>query len=183
VPLRDECRLRPPVASEADTVFEWRNSERVWRMLFTDHVITPEEHQAWFHKVLEASPASVMIFEFRDKPAGVVSIDGIDLGAGRCRWGFYLGVDGLPKGTGRAMCFLWLDELLVQRGMRKVCGEVFARNERSVRLHEALGFAREGLLKAHVCKAGVYEDVILLARFREDWQREREAIAAKVFHE
>ena len=42
------------------------------------------------------------------------------------------------------------------------------RNQASGRLLERVGFRREGLLRQHVRKWGIYEDVRLCAVLRED---------------
>lgn len=41
---------------------------------------------------------------------------------------------------------------------------VFHDNERAIRLYERHGFEREGRLKAYALRAGVYEDVLTMAR-------------------
>jgi RimJ/RimL family protein N-acetyltransferase len=59
--------------------------------------------------------------------------------------------------------------------MRKVCAEVLAKaNAKLVTINENyLGYRREGLLHEQVKKSGEYEDVALLAIFREDWLARR----------
>jgi len=47
----EECGLRPIEEGDLATVLEWRNSERIRANMYTDHLISREEHRAGFAKV------------------------------------------------------------------------------------------------------------------------------------
>jgi RimJ/RimL family protein N-acetyltransferase len=49
---------------------------------------------------------------------------------------------------------------------------VLLYNQKSIALHERAGFIKEGLLKKHVFKAGIYRDVVLYSLFRGQWNKE-----------
>ncbi|MNR68073.1 hypothetical protein D3C85_1924130 [compost metagenome] len=57
--------------------------------------------------------------------------------------------------------------------MRKICGEAFAFNIASIKLHEKLGFQTEGLYKQHILKNEKYEDIALFAIFKDDFESRR----------
>ena len=43
---RDDCQLRPVLESDLGLIRQWRNSERIRANMFTDHIISSEEHLA-----------------------------------------------------------------------------------------------------------------------------------------
>lgn len=112
---------------------------------------------------------------------GLASANGIRKDDGVCSWGYYVGSAAAPKGTGAAMEWLMLDRLFGPLGMRKVCAEVFRFNEASLRFLKRFHFEEEGLLRAHRVKGGRYEDVVLLALFRDVWVGRKDDLAASTF--
>lgn len=180
---REEFKLRPIEEQDLDYVLSWRNSERVRAFMYTDHIISPEEHRAWFNRIRTAEFPPTLIFEFRGLPAGLKSFSQIDRYNNRCHWGFYMGDTELPKGCGSAMGFLALEYIFEQHGFYKLCAEAFAFNAASIKYHTRLGFTEEGRFVRHVLKNGRYEDIISFAIFKESWLAGKSALAAKIFHE
>lgn len=180
---REEFNLRPIEERDLEMVLGWRNSERVRSYMYTDHIITPDEHRAWFERTRQAEFPATLIFEYRDIPSGLKSFSQIDQYNSRCYWGFYLGEAELPRGCGSVMGFLALEYIFEQQNFHKLCAEAFAFNEGSVKYHTRLGFVQEGRFREHVRKNGRYEDIIPFALFRKDWLSGKLALAAKVFCE
>lgn len=180
---REEFNLRPIEERDLDLVLSWRNSERVRSYMYTDHLITPEEHRAWFERTGKAEFPTTLLFEYRGAPAGLKSFSQIDRHNNRCYWGFYLGDAELPRGCGTVMGFLALEYIFEQHDFRKLCAEAFAFNDGSVKYHTRLGFNQEGRFLEHVLKKGRYQDIVSFAIFREGWLAGKSALAAKVFRE
>jgi len=178
---RSDFRLRPMAESDLQTVLKWRNSEHVRNNMFTDHIISPEEHRAWFEKVSNEKRSLHLIFEYLGRPIGVVNIDQIYRLTNKCVWGFYLGERDLPKGCGSAMGFFALEYLFDRLGFRKVIGEVFTFNADSMRFHKRLGFIEEGRLAKHCLKNGISEDVTTMVILDSDWQRIRPTLISRFF--
>jgi len=176
-----QIRLRPLAAADRDRLLAWRNSERVRRNMYTDHIIGAEEHRRWFERALEGGAAAHFLFELGDRPLGVVSFTEISQVHERCSWAFYLGEQDAPRGAGAAMEFLALSHAFDTRGIRKLCCEVFAFNASVIGLHEKFGFVREGRLVQHCLKDGRLEDVVCLARFRDGWEKDKPAYFARCF--
>jgi len=178
---REACRLRPLKDGDLGQVLSWRNQPRIRRAMFTDHVITAEEHRLWYEAVRNQDPPPILVYEQQDQAAGVVTMRNYDRANSRCTWGFYLGVDGLPKGSGRRLAFCGLEMLFDEFGLHKVIGEVLADNASSLKLHDALGFKHEGRFARHVLKEGRWEDVITLALFRENWLASKQQLIDSLF--
>lgn len=56
--------------------------------------------------------------------------------------------------------------------LNRIEGIVGVGNVPSLRLMEKFGFIREGLLRQHVCKDGVYEDSIFFSKLHEEYAAE-----------
>ena len=178
MPRREDYRLRPVEEADLAKVLEWRNSERIRANMYTDHIISVDEHRRWFRNLREDRRLVCLVFEYLGRPAGMVNFTGIDEANGKSQWGFYLGETDLPRGTGTVMGLLGLEYAFEILKIRKVCGEAFAFNSASLNFFGRLGFAEEGRFARHVLKNGRYEDVVSFALFREDWERTRESSTA-----
>lgn len=181
--LQAECNLRPMAELDRSLVLAWRNQERIRANMYSDHLIAADEHDRWFDRALTDTTAAYRIFEHQGRALGFVSFTGIDRVNDRCNWAFYLGEADAPRGSGAAMEFLALDEAFGSVGIQKLCCEVFTFNAGVVRLHRRFGFVQEGLFARHYLKAGMMQDIVSLARFAQDWPRDRAALRANVFKE
>lgn len=181
MPGADAFRLRPAEERDLEVLLCWRNAERIRANMYTDHLISMEEHRFWFERLGKERTACALIFEIDGIPTGVVNISRIDRRNGTCHWGFYLGVEDAPQGSGTIMGFLGLDHIFGALALRKVIGEAFAFNRSSIAFHERLGFVREGVFVEQVLKNGRYEDVVSFALFRNDWLRLKPSLEARYF--
>lgn len=170
--------FRPIQDTDLKTVFDWRNSERIRRVSYHDHLITMDEHRRWFKNLQADSTRRTFIFEENHRPLGTVNIVDIDLKNKRCRWGFYLGEEDLKKGTGTEMAKFALDYIFDAIELEKVCAEAFDWNEASIVYHLKLGFQREGLLRKHQLKDGQLQDLVLFGLLKSDWFKRRKELAA-----
>jgi hypothetical protein len=128
--------LRAAVDSDRDTVLAWRNHPEVRAVSLTTHVISPDEHAAWWAAV-RADPerhllifdeAAVVLFDLRDSPAV---------------WSFYLDVAGL--GARLLPTWMRLEQAAVGHafgvlGVRRLGGETLATNRQVLALHRRFGF-------------------------------------------
>ncbi|WP_339914242.1 UDP-4-amino-4,6-dideoxy-N-acetyl-beta-L-altrosamine N-acetyltransferase [uncultured Brevundimonas sp.] len=176
-----DCRLRPLAAADSDRLLAWRNQDRVRANMYSDHVIGAEEHARWLAVSLVSPDAVYLIYEYQDRPLGFVSFTGIDRHNARCSWAFYLGEADAPRGSGAAMELLALDRVFGDIGIGKLCCEVFAFNAAVIRLHKRFGFVEEGRLVRHARKDDQLQDVVLLARFGDNWPDDRPALMNTVF--
>ncbi|MDB9453402.1 UDP-4-amino-4,6-dideoxy-N-acetyl-beta-L-altrosamine N-acetyltransferase [Dolichospermum circinale] len=178
---REDYQLRPLQKSDLEMVLSWRNSERVRANLYTDHIISLEEHQAWFKKIKDEPTVDYLICEFQNHPIGLVNFTNIDKNNNKCYWGFYLGETATPLGSGGALSFISMEYIFEIVDFRKVCSEVLSFNNKSLKLHKRLSFQEEGCFKKHIYKNLEYQDVICLALFQEDWLQNKNDIAKIVF--
>jgi UDP-4-amino-4,6-dideoxy-N-acetyl-beta-L-altrosamine N-acetyltransferase len=160
--------LRKMEKSDLAMVLAWRNQPLVRENMYTDHVISPDEHARWFEGIHSRTDMLHFVCEYQGKPFGIINFVGIDPRNGKALWGFYLG-DTKSPGRGAAMEFLAIEYAFTVLKLRKLCCEVFAFNEPVIKMHLKFGFQQEGLYHAHVMKSGHPEDVAALALFSHDW--------------
>lgn len=161
------------------TIWEWRNSEQIRLNMMNDRIIEWEEHLAWYKRIKESAKYIYKVFVINERPVGLIDFTDIDVDHGKCNWGFYLGID-TPKGTGTQMCYHGLKYAFNELCIRKICAEVLAFNHASLKIHEKLGFHKEGILERHLLRSGNYIDVILLAIFHEQWVFKQDELIEKI---
>ena len=87
--------LRPATDADQDNVRNWRNHDEVRAVSLTQHVISPEEHAAWWANTKNNPTRRVLIYERGGIPSGVVTFFDYDEQAKSSWWGYYLDNDGL----------------------------------------------------------------------------------------
>ena len=173
--------LRPLAQTDSGRVHAWRNSAEVAAFMYTDHLISPDEHARWLAGALVDETRRYWIIEDDGAPVGLANLAGIDLGRRRCEWAYYLGEASVRgRGVGAAVEFIVLEQVFGAMGLHKLWCEVLLENEPVWRLHESFGFVREALYRDHVFKQGRFQDVVGLGLLAADWARVREACAARL---
>lgn len=172
-------KLRPMKVNDLSMVLEWRNHEAVRKNMYTDHVISEDEHFSWFQRTSSDNSIKHFIFESHGKPLGFVSFSQIDEANKRAHWAFYSG-DLSTKGLGSRMEFLALTYAFDELGLNKLCCEVLGFNQSVVKFHQKFGFEIEGCLKQHHIKDGEAHDIILLAFYKDKWPHVKKTQLEKV---
>ena len=163
-------RLRTLTIDDADRVFAWRNDPSIANMMFTNDPIEWSEHLAWLERVLNSPTSTYWMIEHDDRPVGVANLVDIDLHNSRCAWAYYIGEPETPGPVGLAVEFEIMAIVFADMGLNKLTSEVLAFNDRVIRLHEHVGFVREGVLRDHIRRADGVFDVVVLSMLREEWQ-------------
>ncbi len=54
-------------------------------------------------------------------------------------------------------------------GLNRIYVQVFADNIASLRANEKVGLKKEGVLRQHIYKNGIYNDVVIMSALKEEW--------------
>jgi UDP-4-amino-4,6-dideoxy-N-acetyl-beta-L-altrosamine N-acetyltransferase len=174
-------RLRPVRPDDSQRLLDWRNRPEVSAYMYTDQLISPEEHALWFAGALAAADRCYWIIEMDAQPVGLANLASIQPARRRCEWAYYLAEPSVRgRGVGAAVEFMVIDHVFDRRGLHKLWCEVLIENEAVWRLHESFGFVREAHFRDHVWKAGRFQDVVGLGLLAADWARARPACAARL---
>ena len=166
--------MRPVEAGDRDRLLAWRNAPEVAAFMYSDHQITPQEHDRWFAGVGSDPRRAYWIIEVDGAPVGLASLGDIDPVHGRCAWAYYLADPAARgKGVGSFVEYWMLEEVFERRSLRKLWCEVLLSNEAVWRLHGKFGFQQEARFRAHVIKNGEPQDVLGLGLLAEEWRAVR----------
>lgn len=173
--------LRDVQAEDRDMIREWRNMSKVADYMYTDHVISPEEHAAWFSKILKDPSCKYWVIVCDGEDVGVLYLYNIDQKNHRCYWGFYvISPNVRGKGVGSYAEFTILNYVFDELKLQKLCCEVLAFNAGVVEMHRRFGFQQEGLFRKHIMKGGTFNDIVCLAILREEWEALRPQMEQKL---
>jgi UDP-4-amino-4,6-dideoxy-N-acetyl-beta-L-altrosamine N-acetyltransferase len=132
--------LRPIQKLDLELIFEWRNSPIVRNAMFSNNIISWEEHVSWFDSMTLDDTKLWFLYSDQNKtPHGVAYFTDIDLTQLSAFWGFYLRPNFEP-GTGFLMLREVLDMAFNDLGLLKLNAYVLRSNLRSLKTHKRLGF-------------------------------------------
>ena len=163
----DDYSLRSIGEEDLRLIMEWRTSDRIRDNMYQVRMITWDEHVRWYREQVCTGKYVYQLFQAGNVPLGAIYFNSFNYESESAFWGFYLGAERYPKGSGFEMGKLGLQFGFRNLELRKINGECFARNDASIRFHERLGFQLEGRFIEHVRHGDRLEDVIrfgLLAR-------------------
>ena len=130
--------LRPVTADDSARLMDWRNRPEVSAYMYTDHLISPEEHARWFEGAVKAPDRRYWIIEMDLDPVGLANLAGIDEARRRCEWAYYLAEPSVRgRGVGAAVEFTVIDHVFAALKLHKLWCEVLMENEAVWRLHES----------------------------------------------
>ena len=179
--MSPRVELRPLEPDDRDRILAWRNSPDVRAYMYTDHVISPEEHAAWFAGIPDDPSRTYWIITSDGAPVGLANLYDIDQRNQRCAWAYYLS-DPAVRGLGLGSYVeYWVLEYVFE-GLKfaKLWCEVLASNEPVWKLHETFGFQIEARFRGHVVKEGARVDVLGLGLLAEDWRANRAAMGQRL---
>ena len=156
---------------DLERVLAWRNHPDVYRYMYTQNQITLDEHRRWFERTMQDSRKHLLIYELDNQPFGFVNFTESS-NERVADWGFYT-VPNAPKGIGRRLGQAALDHGFNELKFHKICGQVLAFNDRSIRFHKTLGFLQEATLCNQHFDGEHYHDVICFGLLHHHWESSR----------
>jgi UDP-4-amino-4,6-dideoxy-N-acetyl-beta-L-altrosamine N-acetyltransferase len=163
----EPCHVRRMTIADLSPVLAWRNHPDTRAHMLSRHEISQPEHRAWFERSNADPFRALLIVEDGAGPLGFAQFCNVCAGEAST-WGFYT-VPGTIKGAGRRLCSAALAVAFEELQVHKVCGQAVAQNTASVKLHTALGFKQEGVLREQVRVDDLYEDMLCFGLLRSEW--------------
>ena len=157
---------------------EIRNEEGVRKWMYTDHIISANEHLDWIRRLKDddRQVVFVLINDASDS-LGVVSISAIDRLHNKADWAYYL-TEKARGGLGSSVEYATINFVFDTLGLDKLNCEVIQGNHAVVKLHTKFLFKEEGFRRSNIVKNGERIGVHLLGVTRQEWYAGR-----KVVHE
>lgn len=141
-----QVRLRPITAQDLELLRQWRNSDFVRKKMLSTALISEEQQQAWFKKMVTDTSQMHWLIEYRDTPIGAVNVK-----VTRCRDivttaqtlepGLYIGE---PKYQGNIVAFApslaLYDYCFSVLGTKALHAAVKGDNEAALKYNQQLGY-------------------------------------------
>lgn len=165
-PLPSFATLSPVSMDDLETIRHWRNHINIRRWMFSQEQITAQQHKQWFLKRQNHTDFSMRLYCVDGHAQGFVSFT--------CRaenvweWGFYLSPD-CSRGHGQWLGKLALQYAFSQLGAWQVSAQVLSYNERSLILHQKLGFQETACLKQAHWFNGQTWDIVQFVMLAKDF--------------
>ncbi|MFS1161535.1 UDP-4-amino-4,6-dideoxy-N-acetyl-beta-L-altrosamine N-acetyltransferase [Aeromonas salmonicida] len=166
--------LRNIKEDELNIMLAWRNEPKVRNNMYTQHVISQEEHYSWWERIKVCEDQRYYMYEYEGQPCGITSFNNVDLSNKNSAWAFYTSPSA-PRGSGAKMEFLMLDLAFITLGLHKLYCEVLEFNRPVITLHHKFGFETEGVFKAHHFINDEFINVHRLAILKKQWECNRTA--------
>lgn len=170
-----EVSLKKVGRNDIELIRQWRNSDLINNVSFSEKKITEEMQKKWYEKVSEEKNFLHWMIISNGKAVGYAAIRSIDIQNSRCEFAsLYLGdEDALGTGVGAIAEFLVIEYVYEHYNLRKIYCEVLETNPKVILLHKKFGFEIEGVLKDHYKKGEAFTGVCLLGLFKENWDKKK----------
>lgn len=164
--------LRPVEDRDAEVFLRWGQDEEICRSV--DMIRFPqslEQVKQWL--LTAANPkddAFRWIAEAHDRNViGAIDTFACDRRNGTFKYGITIDRGHWGKGYAKEMIIAVLRYYFLELGYQKVNPHVYSFNERSIRLHQGLGFVREGQLRNMIYTSGKYYDEIYFGMTKDEF--------------
>jgi len=151
-------------------VREWRNHIDIRKNMYTDNIISLEQHQAWINSLTANTSIKVYIAYKNNDAIGIVSVSNISPLHKNADWAFYLNPDFLStKGLGTLMEYHFLNFVFDNFEIEKLNCEVLEINPSVIKLHKKFGFIEERIRRENVIKDDKRVNVHFLGILKYEW--------------
>lgn len=171
---------QPPEVVEA--LLEIRNTEVVRKYMYSDHLISRDEHARWLERLAQTPADRAMVVMGAKGVVGYAAIQQINPTHKTAEWAFYVDPGYKAPGVGSVIEYRVLNLAFDSFGLEKLNCAVLDTNQSVIELHRKFGFVLEGVRRSNIQKDGRRLDVHLLGLTREEWNLARPRFA-KLFGE
>lgn len=169
-------RLRQLEPEDWEVHYEWNHDSEMSRRLH--FVWFPQSRAAVKKWVDEASAAKapeddkvdLVIETLAGEHAGVIGVNQTDKRNGTFRYGVAVRGPHQRKGYASEAITILLRHYFNELRYQKVTASVYSFNEPSIRLHERLGFQREGRLRRMIYTQGAYHDELIFGMTADEFR-------------
>lgn len=158
--------IRPLEKKDLDIILKWRNDDSIRHFMFNRNIITYSEHLAWYEALILRNDRHALAFEKDGELKGFAQLS--EIKGGVAEWGFYINPESVP-GTGKYLAYNVIDYAFNILDLHKISARVIDYNQRSIFLHQKIGFKQEGKLIEEHFDGEEYHHVICFGLLKKDW--------------
>jgi len=144
-----------------------RSHPEINKHLYTDARISKKAQEKWYkNRYLKDKTYLIFIVLDNKSPVAYGQITHIDRINRFCEVGFCIAPESQGKGYGKIRIKKIVDYAIKKLKMHRVYLEVFAVNQRAIKLYERCGFKKEGILQDKIFKHKKFHDVVVMSIIR-----------------
>lgn len=169
--------LRAVERRDVEIFRQWLNDPEVNQYLLAYMPLSEIAEEKWFEKTSQSNTELVMAIENYDlsRPRQLIGncgLHGISWKDRTATFGIFIGDQSFwSNGYGTEAASLLFRHGFKQLNLHRINSSVIGFNNRSLKMHEKLGFQIEGRRRQNIFKDGAYHDEIFLGLLQEEWQK------------
>jgi RimJ/RimL family protein N-acetyltransferase len=171
IKVNENIILKPISEKDTEFIIESRNEKDIYLTSFSNFPFYDFQHKKWLNN---ASNTLDYIIYYNNEKSGRINISNIDFQNQKGEYGIFI----TKKYRGLGIAFKASKALIgftfSNLNINKIYLKVFSDNIKAIKLYEKLGFEKEGILKKEIYKNGEFKDVVIMAIFKEKWEKENE---------
>jgi UDP-4-amino-4,6-dideoxy-N-acetyl-beta-L-altrosamine N-acetyltransferase len=173
--------LKPVDKDDIELIREWRNSDLINNVSFSNKYISPEMQAEWFEKLPGNNTFIHWIIMAGNKRVGYAAFRDINPVAGKCEFAsLYLGEpEYLGVGAGAKAEYLAIDHIYNNYKVNEIYCEVLETNPGVIRLHKKFGFTVAEIIRDRHKKNNEFIGVYRLS-LKEDAWKEKQPVLHKI---
>lgn len=171
-----KVRLRAVEATDADSYYKWSYDYDTESDRFCDEIHFPRTHESMITSVearAKRTPANdefIWIIEnYEGVAVGNINVFDCNRRTGTFKYGLGIAREHWGKGYGKEAIKIILKYYFMELAYQKVTVYIYSFNERSMKLHESLGFCKEGVIRRMIYTNGKYYDEVIYGMTREEF--------------
>jgi UDP-4-amino-4,6-dideoxy-N-acetyl-beta-L-altrosamine N-acetyltransferase len=175
--------LKPVDKEDIELIRNWRNSDLINNVSFSNQYISPEMQVEWHERLSGNNTFIHWIIMADNKRVGYAAVRDIDPVSGRCEFAsLYLGEpEYLGSGIGAKAEYFVIDHVYNNYKLKEIRCEVLATNIAVIRLHKKFGFKVTEIIMERYTKNGEFVDVCLLSLTEDDWKKNQPGLHKILF--
>lgn len=159
----------------------WRNQSFVSEMMYTNHLITEDEHKKYIHAITNDVNRGLYIFYLDDRPFGVFQYQIHPEGNYVTSGNYLISLEDQEKGYGSIQLYFQNEIIFKCLKCNKSYGEVLEHNKKALITNKKMGGVLEGVLRQQRFYNGKYIDVYCFGLLKSEWNEKKTKIAPIVF--
>lgn len=153
-----------------------RNLENVRKFMYTDHIITEQEHLNYIAKLKNDKKNLVFIvFNNTNQIIGLVSLNSIDKLNKKADWAFYTNPE--IKNIGAVIEYYFIEFFFNQLNFEKLNCEVIENNISTQKLHKKFLFEEEEIKKENIIKNHKRINVHFYGLTKSNWNNRKSELS------
>jgi len=155
--------------SQKNRVLSWRNNSSVREWMYTDHIISPDEHNRFLTGTIDEEINFYWVVIKDEIELGVLSINRVDWKNKNAYLGLYRNPDCKIQDVGKILIKLTQTIVFDLMQFNTLKLEVIEGN-RIISIYKRSGFREEGVLREFVYKNDEYVNVIVMGILKKEYE-------------